>query len=100
MAVAGLAVESARGRNALLAAFVARTAVGQGALVAGPITVRSQEEGNDVAFDGTVEGVVHRMMALEADPGTKLDFAVSNGSAPAVEVVRADGTRMSQARTN
>ena len=36
---------------------------------------------------------------LEADPSTKLDFAVSGGSAPAVEVIRGDGTRMQQART-
>jgi hypothetical protein len=37
---------------------------------------------------------------IEADPSTKLDFVVAGGAAPAVEVIRGDGTRMTEARTD
>ena len=40
------------------------------------------------------------LFVIEADPGTKLDFAVAGGAAAAVEVVRGDGTRVKQPRTH
>ena len=69
--MAGLAVENARGRNGVLAGFVARASVGQGALVQGPVTVEARVVDGEVPFDGTVEGVIDRLSAVEAEaPGT------------------------------
>lgn len=39
------------------------------------------------------------LFVLEADPDTRLKFAVKDGSAQAVEVIRANGTRILQPRT-
>ena len=36
---------------------------------------------------------------IEADPSTKLQFAVSGSAAPAVEVIRGDGTRTTHERS-
>jgi hypothetical protein len=36
---------------------------------------------------------------IEADPSTRLEFAVAEGAAPEVEIIRGDGTRMKHQRT-
>ncbi|WP_049830679.1 hypothetical protein [Arthrobacter sp. RIT-PI-e] len=96
-AAAGLAGDGARGRNALLAAFVARAAVGQGALVAGPIAVTSREEGNEVTFDGTVEGMIDRVIALGSDPPGTIEVLRAGTEEAPVHIVVIPGTQSATA---
>lgn len=39
------------------------------------------------------------LFVIEADPGTRLEFAVMNGGAASLDVIRGDGRRTTQART-
>lgn len=65
------ATEAARRATRGTATALARGAIDGRALPVGPIGLRARSVGTPVPFDGTVEGVLDRITAIEAeDPGT------------------------------
>ena len=65
------AMEAARRGTRGTATALARGAIDGGVLPVGPIGLLARSVGTAVPFDGTVEGVLDRMTAVEAeDPGT------------------------------
>jgi hypothetical protein len=86
--VAAAAADAARAGSAATIRAVARGAISGGALEVGPIALRNRAAGTPVAFDGTVEGVVGRLAAVEADdPGTFEVLRAGTADSPVYVVV-------------
>lgn len=69
--VADAAMASARLRSGMAVRGAAWAAIHGGALSPGPIELQTRSSGEPVAFDGTVEGVLERIAAVERErPGT------------------------------
>ncbi|WP_104181473.1 hypothetical protein [Arthrobacter sp. B0490] len=96
--VAVAVTEAARSRNAATARALARGAIDSGAVEVGPIELHGGDTGADVAFDGTVTGVVDRLAAVEAeDPGT-FEVLRAGTAADPVYVVVLPGTQAGRVR--
>ncbi len=82
------ATEGARSTTALMAREAAREAIGRGTLRAGRIDIRARDEGTRVPFEGTVEGVLDRLAAVESDePGTFEVLRTGSATEPVFVVV-------------
>lgn len=65
------ALEAVRVGSGAAARAAARSAIDADLLEVGPISLRARAVGDTVPFDGTVEGIIDRMAAVEAEePGT------------------------------
>ncbi|MHA7285497.1 hypothetical protein ACX80I_04400 [Arthrobacter sp. MDT3-44] len=86
--VAAAAADAARAGSAATIRAVARGAISGGVVEVGPIALRNRAAGTPVAFDGTVEGVVGRLAAVEADdPGTFEVLRAGTAGSPVYVVV-------------
>ncbi|BBE24280.1 hypothetical protein MN0502_31630 [Arthrobacter sp. MN05-02] len=93
---AAAVVEAVRGGSGATARAAARSAIDEDLLEVGPISLRAGAVDDTVPFDGTVEGVVDRLAAVEAEePGT-FEVLRAGTEARPVYVVVLPGT---QART-
>ncbi|THJ68632.1 hypothetical protein E8P82_01650 [Arthrobacter echini] len=65
------ATEAVRTASVLVVRKAAREAIEHGSLRTGPIDLRRRDQGTQVPFEGTVEGILDRLTAVENDaPGT------------------------------
>lgn len=91
--MAQAATDAARSGSEVTAQAIGRTAINQGAVTLGPITLQEKARGSAVAFDGSVEAVLGRLAVVDdAVPGTFEVLRAGTEDAP-VYVVVLPGTR-------